>query len=67
MKNLFNKNKNKSFYGERFKTIICAGKAAGIGDKALKNVLNQINSIVDSKYSITLTCGKLVTGVTVKQ
>ena len=49
-----------------YKVIVAAGAAAGIGLEALPPVRKAIGSGFDSK-SITLSCGKLTTGVTVAQ
>jgi hypothetical protein len=49
-----------------YKVIVAAGASAGIGLDALPPVRNVIGSGFDSK-SITLSCGKLTTGVTVAQ
>jgi len=45
---------------------VCAGSAAGIGLAALPPIRDAIGSGFDTK-TITLSCGKLVTGVTVAQ
>lgn len=44
---------------------ICAGKEAGVGAEALEIVGKSMNDPLESK-TITLSCGKLTTGVTVK-
>ena len=49
-----------------YKVIVAAGIAAGIGLEALPPVRKALGSGFDSK-SITLSCGKLTTGVTVAQ
>jgi hypothetical protein len=49
-----------------YKVVICAGTSAGIGLDALPPVRKAIGSGFESK-SITLSCGKLTTGVTVSQ
>lgn len=49
-----------------YKIIVAAGISAGIGLEALPPVRKAIGSGFDSK-SITLSCGKLTTGVTVVQ
>lgn len=49
-----------------YKIIVAAGTSAGIGLEALPPVRKAIGSGFDSK-SITLSCGKLTTGVTVAQ
>lgn len=63
MHNLLKKNKN-SFYQD-YEVIIAAGHAAGVGVKALPPVLRAMEDPLQSK-TITLTCGKLLTGITVK-
>ena len=49
-----------------YEAIVSAGTAAGIGLEALPPVRKAIGSGFDSK-TITLSCGKLTTGVTVSQ
>ncbi len=49
-----------------YKIIVAAGAAAGIGLEALPPVRHAIGSGFESK-TITLSCGKLTTGVTVAQ
>src|SRR3546814_4500675 len=49
-----------------YKVIVAAGAGAGIGLDALPPVRKAIGSGEDTK-TITLSCGKLTTGVTVKQ
>lgn len=63
MKNLLAKRQN-SFYHD-YKVILAAGAAAGIGALALPPVLKAMDDPLKSK-TITLSCGKLTTGVTVK-
>ncbi len=63
MANLLKKNQNV-FYKD-YRVIVAAGTGAGIGIKALPPVLEKMNDPLKSK-TITLTCGKLLTGVTVK-
>ena len=63
MKNLL-KQKQNVFYHD-YTINICAGKKAGIGVEALKPVLKSMKNPLESK-TITLSCGKLTTGVTVK-
>ena len=64
MENLLTERQN-TFWHE-YKVISAAGASAGIGLEALPPVRRAIGSGFDSK-SITLSCGKLTTGVTVKQ
>ena len=63
MKNLISK-RNNSFYHD-YEVIVCAGDKAGIGVKALDLVEKEMDDPLNSK-TITLSCGKLATGVTVK-
>ncbi len=63
MKNLLSKRQNK-FYRD-YEVIVAAGPAAGNGVNALTPVLEAMADPLKSK-SITLSCGKLTTGVTVK-
>lgn len=49
-----------------YKIVVAAGASAGIGLEALPPVRQAIGSGFDSK-TITLSCGKLTTGVTVAQ
>lgn len=53
-----------SFYHD-YKINLCAGAKAGVGADALPPVLESMANPLHSK-SITLTCGKLTTGVTVR-
>lgn len=48
-----------------YKIIVCAGAKAGIGAAALEPVKKAMGNPLETK-SITLSCGKLTTGVTVK-
>ena len=63
MANLLAQRQNK-FYHD-YKVIVCAGTAAGIGLDALRPVQANMGDPLETK-TITLTCGKLTTGVTVK-
>jgi len=63
MHNLLKKRQNPFYSG--YEVIVAAGKGAGIGLKARPPVLNSMENPLRSK-TITLTCGKLLTGVTVK-
>lgn len=58
------KAKNNSFYHD-YRVVIAAGTRAGIGAAALPPVLEAMDDPLASK-SITLSCGKLTTGVTVR-
>jgi hypothetical protein len=59
------KEKHNIFWHE-YKVIVAAGASAGIGLEALPPVRKAIGSGFDTK-TITLSCGKLTTGVTVPQ
>ena len=63
MANLLAQRQNKFYHG--YKVIVCAGTAAGIGLDALYPVQANMGDPLETK-TITLTCGKLTTGVTVK-
>ncbi|GIV86886.1 MAG: type III restriction endonuclease [Chloroflexus sp.] len=63
MRNLLAKPHNK-FYHD-YKVIVAAGASAGIGVNALPPVLQAMGDPLKTK-TITLTCGKLTTGVTVR-
>ncbi len=63
MKNLLMKRQNV-FYDD-YEIIVAAGSKAGIGVEALPPVLKAMNDPLKSK-TITLSCGKLTTGVSVK-
>ncbi len=58
------KAKQNTFYHE-YNVVIAAGSKAGIGAAALPPVLEAMDEPLSSK-SITLSCGKLTTGVTVR-
>jgi hypothetical protein len=57
--------KQNGYYNQKYKIIVCAGTEAGIGLDALYPVLRAMGNPLET-YTITLTCGKLTTGVTVK-
>jgi hypothetical protein len=63
MRNLLAKRQNK-FYHD-YRVVVAAGAAAGIGVNALPPVLEAMGEPLKTK-TITLTCGKLTTGVTVR-
>jgi hypothetical protein len=63
MQNLLGQRQNK-FYHE-YKVIVAAGASAGIGVNALPPVLENMDDPLKSK-TITISCGKLTTGVTVR-
>jgi hypothetical protein len=56
--------KQNTFYHD-YNVIVAAGSRAGIGAAALPPVLSAMDEPLSSK-SITLSCGKLTTGVTVR-
>ena len=58
------RQKQNNFFGD-YKMIVCAGTKAGIGLDALAPVLNAMGDPLKTK-TITLSCGKLTTGVTVR-
>ena len=65
MKNLL-KKKHNSFFQE-YRVIVAAGNKAGMGVKALEPVETGMeNPDPNISKTITLSCGKLMTGVTVK-
>jgi hypothetical protein len=63
MANLLSQKQN-SFYHD-YKIIVCAGPKAGVGLDALRPVQAAMGDPLVTK-TITLTCGKLTTGVTVR-
>lgn len=63
MANLLEQKQN-AFYHD-YKVNVCAGTGAGIGVAALEPVRNSMDDPLDTK-TITLSCGKLTTGVTIK-
>jgi hypothetical protein len=64
MKNLLEEKHN--VFWQKYRVIVAAGIDAGLGLNALPPVRNAIGSGHDTQ-SITLSCGKLTTGVTVPQ
>ncbi len=52
-------------YFRDYKVVVCAGSQAGIGLDALRPVQNAMDNPLATK-TITLSCGKLTTGVTIK-
>ncbi len=58
------KQKQNAFYHD-YKINVCAGTGAGIGLDALRPVQVSMGNPLETK-TITLSCGKLTTGVTVK-
>ena len=63
MRNLMREPQN-TFY-RSYKIVVCAGSEAGQGAEALKPVEDVMDDPLKS-LSITLSCGKLTTGVTVR-
>jgi hypothetical protein len=63
MRNLLIQKQNTFFHD--YKIIVAAGTSAGIGKDALEPVLRAMDDPLKTK-TITLSCGKLTTGVTVK-
>ena len=63
MENLL-KQKQNTFYHD-YRIINCSGNKAGIGLDALKPLMSAMDDPLKTK-TITLSCGKLTTGVTVK-
>ena len=63
MNNLLHQSQNKFF--NDYEVIVCAGTKAGIGLDALAPVEQAMGDPLKTK-TITLSCGKLTTGVTVR-
>lgn len=63
MKNLLGQKQNK-FYQD-YEVVVAAGSDAGIGVEALPPIENAMGNPLETK-TITLSCGKLTTGVSVK-
>ncbi|MDA8026516.1 MAG: GIY-YIG nuclease family protein [Actinomycetota bacterium] len=63
MANLLGASHNTFF--RQYKTVVAAGSGAGLGEEALPPVLRAIGPVPQDTKTITLTCGKLMTGVTV--
>ncbi len=63
MANLLGERQNV-FYHD-YKVNVCAGTSAGVGLDALYPVQNSFGNPLETK-TITLSCGKLTTGVTIK-
>ncbi len=63
MANLLKQKQNVFF--QDYKVIVCAGASAGVGLQALEPVRTAMKEPLSSK-TITLSCGKLTTGVTIK-
>ena len=63
MANLLAEPQN-TFYHD-YKVNVCAGTAAGVGIKAVSPVRESMSPALETK-TITLSCGKLTTGITIK-
>ncbi|MDB2313586.1 GIY-YIG nuclease family protein [Luminiphilus sp.] len=63
MENLLNQSQNVFFHD--YKIIVAAGNKAGLGVKALEPVKRAMDNPLETR-TITLSCGKLTTGVSVK-
>lgn len=63
MANLLKQRQN-TFYHD-YKINVCAGTKAGVGLAALAPILKSMKNPLETK-TITLSCGKLTTGVTIK-
>lgn len=63
MANLLKQRQNK-FYQD-YQVVVAAGSSAGIGVEALPPIFNAMDDPLKTK-TITLSCGKLTTGVSVK-
>lgn len=63
MKNLLQARQNTFYHG--FEVINASGNQAGMGAEALPPVLNAMGNDPQKTKTITLTCSKLTTGVTV--
>lgn len=61
---MYNLLKSDNFFRD-YRIIVCAGEKAGIGIEALYPVQQAMGDTLRTK-TITLSCGKLTTGVTVK-
>ena len=63
MRNLLEERQNNFYHS--YRVVVAAGVNAGIGVDALPPVLDAMENPLETK-TITLSCGKLTTGVTVK-
>ncbi|MFS2315772.1 DEAD/DEAH box helicase family protein [Dehalococcoides mccartyi] len=57
--------KQNNYYNQKYKIIICAGTKAGIGLDAMTPVQTAMGDPLVTN-TITLSCGKLTTGVTIR-
>ncbi|WP_418251526.1 DEAD/DEAH box helicase [Gallibacterium anatis] len=65
MRNLLAMPQNQ-FYHD-YKVVVAAGSQAGIGEKALPPVRNAIGESPLESKTITLSCGKLLTGISIPE
>lgn len=65
MENLLKEPQNRVFWGD-YEIVMAAGPTAGMGLEAVKPVRKAIGEGYNTK-TITLSCGKLTTGVTIKE
>lgn len=63
MKNLLSQRHNKFYHA--YKILVAAGSKAGIGIEALPPIEDAMETPIETR-TITLSCGKLTTGVSVK-
>lgn len=63
MNNLLSERQNSFFHD--YTVNVCAGSGAGIGADAIKPVRKSMKNPLETK-TITLSCGKLTTGVTIR-
>ena len=63
MKELLGRSHNKFF--RDYQIVVAAGNEAGMGQEALGPVEDAITNVPQDAKTITLSCGKLMTGVTV--
>lgn len=64
MANLLAEKQNTFF--RDYKVVVCAGTQAGIGVEAIKPVYKAMGDDALKSKTITLSCGKLTTGVTIR-
>ncbi len=63
MRDMLTASHNTFFHD--YAIVVAAGTKAGMGEKALPPVMDRIGNVPQDTKSITLSCGKLMTGVTV--
>jgi hypothetical protein len=63
MRDLLKRSHNKFFLD--YHIVVAAGNEVGMGQEALRPVEDAITNVPQDAKSITLSCGKLMTGVTV--